>query len=108
MSFLRKVLSAYMPKHGIAESYGSSMYRFLRYLHRIHILFKRHRTLKIYDILSHRINIDTNVWKYLVKLNLGLPYGLASLFTGIYHREKDKYKIIQSNIIQSIPIPKSS
>ena len=33
MSFLRKVLSGYMPKSGIAGSYGSSMYRFLRYLH---------------------------------------------------------------------------
>ena len=31
--FLRKVLSGYMPKSGIAGSYGSSMYRFLRYLH---------------------------------------------------------------------------
>uniref|UniRef100_A0A8D0YS77 Uncharacterized protein n=1 Tax=Sus scrofa TaxID=9823 RepID=A0A8D0YS77_PIG len=29
-SFLRKVLSGYMPKSGIAESYGSSMYIFLR------------------------------------------------------------------------------
>uniref|UniRef100_A0A8D1C6U1 Uncharacterized protein n=1 Tax=Sus scrofa TaxID=9823 RepID=A0A8D1C6U1_PIG len=33
VSFLRKVLSRYMPKSGIAGSYGSSMYRFLRYLH---------------------------------------------------------------------------
>ena len=31
--FLRKVLSGYMPKSGIAGSYGTSMYRFLRYLH---------------------------------------------------------------------------
>ena len=30
MSFLRKVLSGYMPKSGISESYGSSMYSFLR------------------------------------------------------------------------------
>uniref|UniRef100_A0A8D0PED3 Uncharacterized protein n=1 Tax=Sus scrofa TaxID=9823 RepID=A0A8D0PED3_PIG len=35
MSFLRKVLSGYVPKSGIAESYGSSMYRFLRYLHAV-------------------------------------------------------------------------
>ena len=33
MSFLRKVLSGYMLKSGISGSYGSSMYRFLRYLH---------------------------------------------------------------------------
>uniref|UniRef100_A0A8D1QJ40 Uncharacterized protein n=2 Tax=Sus scrofa TaxID=9823 RepID=A0A8D1QJ40_PIG len=33
VSFLRKVLSRYMPKSGIAGSYGSCMYRFLRYLH---------------------------------------------------------------------------
>uniref|UniRef100_A0A8D0ZMM0 Uncharacterized protein n=1 Tax=Sus scrofa TaxID=9823 RepID=A0A8D0ZMM0_PIG len=33
MSFLRKVLSRYMPKSGIAGPYGSSMHRFLRYLH---------------------------------------------------------------------------
>uniref|UniRef100_A0A8D1NRD2 Uncharacterized protein n=1 Tax=Sus scrofa TaxID=9823 RepID=A0A8D1NRD2_PIG len=33
VSFLRKVLSGYMPTSGIAGSYGSSMYRFLRYLH---------------------------------------------------------------------------
>uniref|UniRef100_A0A8D0NVB7 Uncharacterized protein n=1 Tax=Sus scrofa TaxID=9823 RepID=A0A8D0NVB7_PIG len=33
MSFLRKVLSRYMPKNGIAGPYGSSMHRFLRYLH---------------------------------------------------------------------------
>ena len=32
VSFLRKVLSGYMPKSGIAGSYGSSMYRFPRYL----------------------------------------------------------------------------
>ena len=32
VSFLRKVLSGYMPKNGIAGSYGSSMYRCLRYL----------------------------------------------------------------------------
>ena len=32
VSFSRKVLSGYMPKSGIAGSYGSSMYRFLRYL----------------------------------------------------------------------------
>ena len=32
VSFLRKVLSGYMPNSGIAASYGSSMYRFLRYL----------------------------------------------------------------------------
>ena len=30
VSFSRKVLSIYMPKSGIAGSYGSSMYRFLR------------------------------------------------------------------------------
>uniref|UniRef100_A0A8D1DY44 Uncharacterized protein n=1 Tax=Sus scrofa TaxID=9823 RepID=A0A8D1DY44_PIG len=33
VSFLRKVLSGYMPKSGIAGSYSSSRYRFLRYLH---------------------------------------------------------------------------
>ena len=31
--FSRKVLSGYMPKSGIAGSYSSSMYSFLRYLH---------------------------------------------------------------------------
>uniref|UniRef100_A0A8D0PR44 Uncharacterized protein n=1 Tax=Sus scrofa TaxID=9823 RepID=A0A8D0PR44_PIG len=33
VSFLRQVLSRYMPKSGIAGSYVSSTYRFLRYLH---------------------------------------------------------------------------
>uniref|UniRef100_A0A8D1VMI4 Uncharacterized protein n=1 Tax=Sus scrofa TaxID=9823 RepID=A0A8D1VMI4_PIG len=33
VSFSRKVLSGYMPKTGIAGSYGSSMYRFLKYLY---------------------------------------------------------------------------
>uniref|UniRef100_A0A8D1A379 Uncharacterized protein n=1 Tax=Sus scrofa TaxID=9823 RepID=A0A8D1A379_PIG len=33
VSLLRKVLSGYMPKTGISGSYGSSVYRFLRYLH---------------------------------------------------------------------------
>uniref|UniRef100_A0A8D1GMR5 Uncharacterized protein n=1 Tax=Sus scrofa TaxID=9823 RepID=A0A8D1GMR5_PIG len=32
VSFLRKALSGYMPKSGIAGPYGSSMYSFLRYL----------------------------------------------------------------------------
>ena len=33
VSFLRKDLSAYMPKSGISGSYGRSKYRFIRYLH---------------------------------------------------------------------------
>jgi len=33
--FLRKVLSGCVPKSGIARSYGSSMYRFLRYLYTV-------------------------------------------------------------------------
>uniref|UniRef100_A0A8D1FMM4 Uncharacterized protein n=1 Tax=Sus scrofa TaxID=9823 RepID=A0A8D1FMM4_PIG len=33
VSFSRKVLSRPVPQSGIAGSYGSSMYRFLRYLH---------------------------------------------------------------------------
>uniref|UniRef100_A0A8D1B7U9 Uncharacterized protein n=1 Tax=Sus scrofa TaxID=9823 RepID=A0A8D1B7U9_PIG len=35
VSFQRKVLSGYMPKSGIAGSYGGSMYRFLKYLHTV-------------------------------------------------------------------------
>jgi len=35
VSFSRKVLSGCMPKSGMAGSYGSSMYRFLRYLYTI-------------------------------------------------------------------------
>uniref|UniRef100_A0A8D0N8L6 Uncharacterized protein n=1 Tax=Sus scrofa TaxID=9823 RepID=A0A8D0N8L6_PIG len=37
VSFVRKALSGYMPKSGIAGSYRSSMYRFLRYLHTVHL-----------------------------------------------------------------------
>ena len=32
MSFSRKVLSGYMPKRGMAGSYGSPVYSFLRFL----------------------------------------------------------------------------
>ena len=35
VSFLRKVLSAYMARSGIAGSYGSSTYSFLRYFHTV-------------------------------------------------------------------------
>ena len=35
VSFLRKVLSGYTPKSGIAGSYGSCMYRCLRYLYTV-------------------------------------------------------------------------
>ena len=35
VSFLRKMLSGYMPKSGIARSYSSSMCSFLRYLHTV-------------------------------------------------------------------------
>ena len=35
VSFSGKIMSGYMPKNRTAGSYGSSMYRFLRYIHTI-------------------------------------------------------------------------
>ena len=35
VSFLRKLLSGYMPKSGVAGSYGSSMYSFLRSIYTV-------------------------------------------------------------------------
>ena len=58
VSFLKKVLSGYMSKSGIARSYGSSIFSFLRYL----ILF---------SIVVVPIYIPTNSVE-------GLPFSIPS------------------------------
>ena len=66
--FSRKVMSRYMPKSGVAGSYGSSMYSFLRYLHAVLCSgctsLHSHQQLLFVDLLM--MAILTGVRWYLV------------------------------------------
>ena len=99
VSFLRKVLSVYMPKSVVTGSYGSSMYRFLRYLHTVlHCgctSLQSHQQCRRVLCASQPLllcwweckliqSLWRSVWRYLRNLYIELPYDPAIPLLGIY------------------------
>ena len=75
VSFLKKVLSGYMPKSGISGSYGSFMYRFLRYLQTV-----LHSGCTIMPFAATWMELENLI---LSEMSQKDKYHMISLITGI-------------------------